>query len=47
VKSEQASKGKMRMPTRPQNGEGDTDGEAIDARNHSIRRGIGRGTLEG
>jgi hypothetical protein len=35
------------MPTRPQNGEGSTDGEAIDTRNHLIRRGIGRGTREG
>jgi hypothetical protein len=32
VKPEQASKVKMRMPTRLNNGEGSTSGEAIDAR---------------
>jgi len=34
------------MPTRLQNGEGSTDGEAIDERTHSIRRGSGHGTQE-
>jgi len=37
----------MRMPTRRNLGEGRTDGEAIDARSHPIRRGNGHGTLEG
>jgi hypothetical protein len=37
----------MRMPTRLQNGEGRTDGEAIDACAHPIRRGSGHGTSEG
>jgi hypothetical protein len=36
----------MRMPTRQRNGEGRTDGEAIDARTCPIRRGNGNGTLE-
>jgi hypothetical protein len=35
------------MPTRLQNGEGRMDGEAIDARTRSIRRGSGHGTPEG
>ena len=39
MKPEQASKVGMRMPTRPQNEEGRTDGEEIDGRTHSIRRG--------
>jgi len=47
VKPEQASKVEMRMPTRLQNGEGSMDGEAIDARTRSIRRGSGHGTPEG
>jgi hypothetical protein len=46
VKSEQASKVMMRMPTRLNNGEGSTSGEDIDERTHSIRRGNGHGTLE-
>jgi hypothetical protein len=46
VKPEQASKVEMRMPTRPQNGEGSTDEEEIDERTHSIRRGIGHSTPE-
>jgi hypothetical protein len=37
----------MRMPTRQRNGEGSTDGEAIDASTHPIRRGNGHGTPEG
>jgi hypothetical protein len=37
----------MRMPTRLNLGEGRTNGEAIDARSYSIRRGNGRSTLEG
>lgn len=45
VKPEQASKVMMRMPTRLKDGEGSTDGEAIDARSHLIRRGNGRGTF--
>jgi hypothetical protein len=36
----------MRMPTRLNDGEGSTSGEAIDARTRSIRRGNGHGTLE-
>jgi hypothetical protein len=47
VKSEQASKVMMRMPTRLHNGEGHVDGEEIDTCTHSIRRGSGHGTLEG
>ena len=46
VKPEQASKVKMRMPTRQRYGEGRTDGEAIDARTHLVRRGNGHGTVE-
>ena len=46
MKPEQASKVKMRMPTRQRNGEGSTGGEAIDVRTHLIRRGNGRGMLE-
>jgi hypothetical protein len=38
---------KMRMPTRLRNGEGRTDGEAVDTGTRPIRRGIGHGTLEG
>jgi len=38
---------KMRMPTRLRNGEGRTDGEAIDTGTRPLRRGIGHGTLEG
>jgi hypothetical protein len=45
VKPEQASKVKMRMPTRQRYGEGSTDGEAIDACTHLIRRGNGPGTV--
>jgi hypothetical protein len=47
MKPEQASKVKMRMPTRLNYGEGSTSGEAIDACTRSIRRGSGHGTLEG
>jgi hypothetical protein len=47
VKSEQAAKVMMRMPTRLNNGEGRVEGEAIDTCTHSIRRGSGHGTLEG
>jgi hypothetical protein len=46
VKPEQASKVKMRMPTRQRYGEGCTDGEAIDERTHLVRRGNGHGTVE-
>ena len=46
MKPEQASKVKMRKPTRQRYGEGSTDGEAIDARTRSLRRGNGNGTLE-
>jgi hypothetical protein len=35
------------MPTRLNNGEGRVNGEAIDTRTRSVRRGSGRGTLEG
>jgi hypothetical protein len=35
------------MPTRLQNGEGRTDGEAIDKRTFPIRRGSGHGTPDG
>ena len=35
------------MPTRLKTGEGCVDGEAIDMCTRSIRRGSGRGTLEG
>jgi hypothetical protein len=45
VKLEQASKVKVRMPTRLNNGEGRVNGEAIDARTRSIRRGSELGTL--
>jgi len=34
------------MPTRQRYGEGRTDGEAIDARTHLVRRGNGHGTVE-
>jgi hypothetical protein len=34
------------MPTRLQNGEGCTDGEAVDKRTRPIRRGSGHGTPE-
>ena len=44
VKPEQASKVKMRMPTRRGDGEGCMDGEAIDMGTRSIRRGKGHGT---
>ena len=47
VKPEQASKVRMRMPTRRSFGEGRTCGEAIDTRTHAIRRGSGYGTSEG
>jgi hypothetical protein len=47
VKSEQASKVKMRMPTRLRYGEGRVDREAIDTGTCLIRRGSGLGTLEG
>jgi len=38
---------KMRTPTRLSNGEGRVNGEAIDARTRSVRRGMWHGTLEG
>jgi hypothetical protein len=47
VKLEQASKVKVRMPTRLNNGEGRANGEAIDASTRSIRRGSELGTLGG
>ena len=47
VKPEQASKVRMRMPTRRSFGEGRTRGEVIDTRTHAIRRGSGHGTSEG
>jgi hypothetical protein len=46
VKPEQASKVELRMPTRLKYEEGRTDGEAIDKRTRSIRRGSGHGTPE-
>jgi hypothetical protein len=46
VKSEQASKESMRMPTRLLPGEGRANREAIDASTCSVRRGTGHGTLE-
>ena len=46
MKSEQASKVTMRMPTLRPFGEGSTCGEAIDARTHAIRRGSGHGMSE-
>ena len=46
VKSEQASKVLMRMPTLRSFGEGRARGEAIDTRTHAIRRGSGHGTSE-
>lgn len=40
---EQASKGKLRTPTRRWNGEGRANREATDAGSGSVRRGSGRG----
>src|SRR5437899_1381596 len=37
----------MRTPTRLSNGEGCVNGEAIDARTRSVRRGMWHGTLDG
>lgn len=47
VKPEQASKVTMRMPTRPNGGEGRANREAIDGCTCLVRRGNGHGTLEG
>jgi hypothetical protein len=46
VKSEQASKVEMRAPTRRIIGEGRVEGEGIDMRTLSARRGSGNGTME-
>jgi hypothetical protein len=46
VKPEQASKVKMRTPTRLRFGEGRANGEAIDRSTRSVRRGSGHGTPE-
>ena len=46
MKSEQASKETMRMPTHQNIGEGSMFGEVIDTGTQAIRRGIGHGTLE-
>jgi len=44
VNPEHASKVEWRMPTRAENGEGSTGGEATDASTHPVRRGSGDGT---
>jgi hypothetical protein len=46
VKPEQASKVKVRTPTRLRYGEGRVDGEVIDTRTRLVRRGSGLGTPE-
>ena len=46
VKLEQASKVKMRMPTRPLTGEGRMNREETDMRTCSVRRGTGHGMQE-
>ena len=47
VKSEQASKESMQMPTRLLPGEGRANREAIDISTCLVCRGMGHGTLEG
>ena len=46
MKPEQASKVKVRTPTRLHNGEGRVNGEGIDMSTRLVRRGSGHGTPE-